>query len=276
MKTPIYTLRKLAFSAVLLAAVFSSCKQEKVENQIPRLITNNESFNEPAPEEGLFAIVKLNNPDSANNDNEELFGIKYKNATIKIQPDPANPESGNAKFAFAQFVNTQKTCILVQLADGSGLVAPFYLVALKNNKLDVVSLYRRSDGEKDIQFTRGKDRISNAGYLINNDFVVTNVNAKVYLIKRPVPKERIQGSFIVSSPDKKTLVFLVGSKLYQLHYPSGDTFIQPLNTTVTKNTANLYAWVQKNYRWQRDKNGVAFLKSMDNGDKIIDMRRPQI
>ncbi|MCD0489832.1 hypothetical protein LPB86_16430 [Pedobacter sp. MC2016-14] len=273
MKTTISTLLKFACSAAILSIAFTSCKQKQEQYYVPRPITANESFNEPLAQEGALLITKV--ASAGNAAEPELFTVKYKNNAVNIQPDSSNAASINGKFAFAQFVNTQKTCILVQLADSSGLVAPFYLIALKDNKLEVISLYRQSTGERDLEFTRGKDRIANAGFLINNDFVVTNVNAKVYFIKRPVPDERIQGSFIASSPDKKTLVFLVGSKLYQLHYPSGDTFIQPLNASVAASTANVYAWVQKNYRWQRNKNGIAFLKSIENGDEIIDMRRPQ-
>ncbi len=272
MKTLLYTL--YTFSALSLSVVLFGCQKPKEENYIPRVLTTNEDFNAPSPEPGILTISKFNDQQAnKDTDSKEWFGVTYKNAAVRIQTDPANQKSGTDKFAFAQFVNTQKTCLLVQLADNSGLVAPFYLVALKNNKLEVVSLYRPSAGERDLEFTKGKDRIGNAGFLINNDFIVTNVNAKVYLIKRPEPKERIQGSFIISSPDKKTLVFLVASRLYQLHYPTGYTFSEPLDVKLSPNTANLYAWVQKNYRWERDKRGIAFLKPIDNGNEIVDMSR---
>jgi hypothetical protein len=270
MKIQLYT---FLFSLILLGC---GHKEEK-KTYIPRTITANESFNtyEHDKEQRVLSVQQYGDSSSVSkkeDEQEDKFSVKFGDTTVRIQTNASDPKATADRFAFAQFVNTQKTCLLVQVADRSGLVAPFYVIALKDGKLDVVRIYRPSGGSQDSRFTKGLSRIGRSGYLINNDFFITSVDAKVYLIKRQNPAERIQGLHFINSPDKQTLVFLVSSSLYEVYYPTGETFTQPISLKAPKRAADLYRWVQDNYSWQKNKEGISFLKTNIDDNRIIDIK----
>lgn len=262
---------KNTFYALILSIILFSCQQNKEHSTTytPRLLTATESFNNyNSTGDSALTLVKYDAEKDAKN---ETYSLKFRDTTVRIQTDKADTSSIKDRFSFAQFVNTQKTSVLVQLADASGLTAPVYLISLKDNKLEVVSLYRASEGKEDRRFTEGITKVGRDGYLVNNDFFVTNVNSKVYLVKRQQPNERIQGVFFLKSPDKYTLAFLVQSSLYQVHYPTGETFSQALNIKVPKQMNDIYDWVQSNFVWQKAKSGASFLKENDS-DRIVDIK----
>ncbi|WEK18417.1 MAG: hypothetical protein P0Y49_16635 [Candidatus Pedobacter colombiensis] len=262
---------KNIFYALGLSVLLFSCKQQEITaNYTPRVLTANEKFNESYDgKDSVFTI--LQKKDQNTSEIKEEFNVKFKDTLVKIQINKADLNSATDKFASVQFVNTQKTALLVQLADNSGLAAPSYLLALKNGKLDVVSFYRPSTGKEDTKYTTGLNKLGRAGYLVNNDFFITNVNAHVYLIKRQNPEERIQGEFILNSPDKATLVFLTPSSLYQVHYPSDEVFNEKLTKQAPQTPTEISDWIKNNYSWTKNKKGITFLKFSDS-NRIVDIR----
>lgn len=239
----------------------------------PRVLTADEKFNEsPEGSDSTFKI--LIKKDLNTSETKEEYNVKFKDTLVRILINKADPASVTDRFAFVQFINTQKTSLLVQIADNSGLAAPFYLIALKDGKLDVVSLYRPSTGTQDTKYTNGLNQLGRAGYLINNDFFITNVNARVYLIKRQNAGERIQGDFILNSPDKATLVFLTPTSLYQVHYPSDQVFNEKLPSPAPQSAAMRSDWIRNNFSWEKNKKGITFLKFADS-DRIVDIKEFQ-
>nr|WP_121271250.1 hypothetical protein [Pedobacter schmidteae] len=261
--------------ALGLALILSSCQQkENAVTYTPRVLTADEKFN--GYEEGkdsAFTIV-LKKDQAQTSEGKEEFSVKFRDTLVKIQMNKADAGSTTDKFSLVQFINTQKTALLVQVADNSGLAAPCFVLALKDGKLDVVSLYRPSNGKQDSKYTTGLNKIGRAGYLVNNDFFIANVNAQVYLIKRQNPDERIQGEFILNSPDKSTLVFLTPSSLYQVHYQSDDVLNEHISKPAPQSSADIAQWVSSNFIWKKDKKGIAFLKFNDS-DRIVDMKEFQ-
>lgn len=257
---------------LLLSAVLWGCqKEEKARTFTARVLNANEEFNQYQKENtGVLKIHQLNDSVSDNSSGQkELFSVKFNDTILRIQTDVADKNVVSDKFAFAQFMNTQQTCLLVQLPGSEGFVAPVYLIALKNGRPDVVSLFRPSAGKQDRRFTKGLEAVGRSGYLVNNDFFMTTVDARVYLIRRQNPEERIQGIHFINSSDRKTLVFLISSSLYEVHYPTGETFSQQLSK-VPENPRDVYKWVQDNYSWQKNTAGISFLKKNDD-DKIVDI-----
>ncbi|HKG06593.1 MAG TPA: hypothetical protein VKB19_09060 [Pedobacter sp.] len=259
-------MKKVLYLFVLSAVIYSCGQKDISKTYVARPLTVTEKFNESAePGDTALKIVKYagNGKEEAG---KELFSIKYKDTLVTIKLSETDTSAGTAKLAFASFVNTQKTAALVQIADESGLTAPFFIVALKDGKLDVSSLYRASIGAKDSEYTKGLTKIGRNGYLINNDFFVANVNAKVYVLKRQNPDERIQGEFMTNSPDKTTLVFLTPatSSIYQVNYVSNQSLDQKLSKEAN---ADAYRHVQKSFTWQANSGGVYFFKP----DKVVDI-----
>ena len=194
--------------------------------------------------------------------------IKRGDTTALVQLNPDDTASIARDFSSAIFINTQKTTILAQVKDESGLTAPFVLFTLKDGNTEVVQLYRASKNTPD-EKVMGLYRVGRDGYLINQDFFITNVNAKVYLMKRENPEERINGQFFMMSPDKETMVFMMPSgKLYQIHYSTGETHSEPLG--ISPNAEGLYNHVQSNFSWAKTKRGISFLKKSNN-DRIVDI-----
>jgi len=263
-------MRKLVYALALSVFLFScSGKHESVI--VPRVLTETERFNSYQEGDALF-IMKYGTEDRIKEDKdaEGEFNIKFRDTTIFIQTNPSDPASKTDKFTFAQYVNTQKTTILAQIAGKEGGLSPVYLVNLNENKIDVVSLSRPSKGAKDKEYTQGMVKVGKTGYIINNDFFVTNVNAKAYVLKRENPDERIQGNYFNLSHDKQTLVFLTANSLYQIHYGTNQTNTQvlPADKSTSPDVAAVY--IASNYKWVVEKN-IAFLKKTGDSNKIVDI-----
>ncbi|MEJ5963154.1 hypothetical protein [Pedobacter immunditicola] len=264
------------FALLFVAVVLVGCQDgEKEKTYLPRTLVAGEDFNSYAKnDETPFTVLKLTDADAlvpAGEGPEEIFTVKFRDTTVQVQPDEADKGNVKHRFSLAQFVNTQKTSLLVQIADSSNLVAPYYLLTLKNDQVEVVNLYRPSKGESDVEITKGMVRVGSSGYLINNDYFITNVNAKIYPLKRQNPEERIQGEYFMNSPDKKTFVFLMADAFYEVHYPTNETFIVPFNGAPSNKSA-LYAWVQSNFSWQKNNKGISFLKQNADDNRIIDIK----
>jgi hypothetical protein len=240
----------------------------------PRILTADEKFNEGLESADSAFTILIKKNEAGTSEVKEEFNIKFQDTLVKIQINKADPNSATDKFSFAQFINTQKTTLLVQIADNSGLIAPFYLLAIKDGKLDVVSLYRASTGKQDSKYTIGINKLGRAGYIVNNDFYITNVNAQVYVLKRQNPEERIQGEFVLNSPDKSTLVFLMPKSLYQVYYPSDEAFNEPFSKAVPQSAADIPTWISNNFIWQKSKKGITLLKFSDS-NRIVDIREFQ-
>ena len=250
----------------LFLAVLLGCQpKENVKTYIPRALTANENFIQSEKSKNALTIEYDSTGTEAQA--QKIFSVKLKDTTVQIQTGSSKATN---KFSFAEFVNTEKTCILVQSADKSGLVAPFYLIYLNDNKLDVISVYKESHGAQDVRFTKGLTKIGRSGYVINNDFVITTVLTKVYPIKRQNPAERIQGLYFVTSPDKHTLVFLVGSSLYEVNYLTNEVFTQPL-TKIPKEPKAIFKWIEDHYSWQASGKDTYFLKANADDNRIIDI-----
>ncbi|MES2455556.1 MAG: hypothetical protein V4594_08455 [Bacteroidota bacterium] len=250
-----------AFSAIL----YSCGKKDISATYTPRPLTVTEKFNESAePGDSALRVVKYKGEEKEPA-GSELVSVTYRDTVVNIKIGDTD-SAATAKFASAQFINTQKTALLVQIADNSGLKAPYFIIAIKDKKLDVASLYRASNGKMDQEFTKGAIPVGRNGFLINNDFFVANVTAKVYVLKRQKPEERIQGEFIANSPDKTTLAFLTSqsSSLYQVNYVANEALDLPISKAVS---SDVYRYVQKNFSWQPTAGGVYFFKP----DKIVDI-----
>ncbi|MCZ4221894.1 hypothetical protein [Pedobacter rhodius] len=250
--------------ALFLSVTLFSCKQEKLENTYtPRVLNVGESFNEFPKEKGdALKIVKI---DSGRKEGD-LFVLKFRDTAILILDKP-KPLAN--RFYQPRFLNTQKTAALVQVADGSGLVSPFYIVSLKNEKPEVIKLDRPSAGANDSKVTAGLQELSLSTVLINNDYIVTLINGKVYPVKRQNEAERIQGKFLFNSSDKKTLVFATANSLYQVNYITGET----VNLSVpaaTLNPETVASNVQQNYHFKENSKGSLFLEKNDD-NKIVDI-----
>lgn len=266
---------KSGIYALLFASVFAGCKQkENIKTYTPRVLTANESFNDFAAEsKDKLTIVKITVPDSVKKESKELkewFGIKLGDTTVCIQTNMTDKDAVSSEFASVEFVNTKKTAVIVELANNTGLGSPFYLIALKNGKLDVVNFYRPSTSNQDSHLVKGMYKVGRSGYLIRNDFFVTTVDAKVYFMKRQDPKERIQGIYLINSPDKQTFVFLVADALYEVHYPTGEVFTLPLSGKAPKVAEQMFKYLQDNYSWHKNAKGISFLKANPDENRIID------
>ena len=264
---------KILLYSFLLSATLLGCKNEEATKAyVPTVLTANERFNEYQKSvEDSLVLVKYENKDKGVEGLKELFSVKFRDSIIGIQADAANPAALSSKFGFAQYVNTQKTCLLVQVADSSGITPRCYLIALKDGLPKIMSLYRPSNGAEDSRFTKGVIKAGNSGYLVNNDFFVANVNARVYLIKRQNPEQRIPGIYMVNSPDKSTLVFVINSSFYEVNYPTGEVLTLPVDKEAPKETGALFNWIQSNYIWKKNAKGISFLTKRPDDDRIVDI-----
>jgi hypothetical protein len=260
---------------LLISLALLSCNQRE-EGRIyaPRSLNGKESFNhfQKGAEDALTIYTYTDQESSGDADKGKVFGIKFRDTTVRIQINKSDKDAVTDRFALAEYLNPQKTALLVQIGDDSGLIAPFYLISLKEGQLDVVSIYRPSSGGDDRRFAKGLSRVGRSGYLINNDFFITTVDAKVYPLTRQQPDERIQGLYLLNSSDRKTLVFLVGSSLYQVNYPSGEVYTQALSADMPKVAEQVFPWIQNNYTWQTNAQGISFLKKNKDDDRIIDIK----
>jgi len=263
------------FYILLFSAVALSCKQDTKEHiYIARKLNPQEDFN-THPHEGAakFTIFNFVGKDAVLKKGD-LIGVRYGDTLIRIQPDPQDKALIHDHFGFAQFVNTEQSCILVQLANINGIPGPAYIIALKNGKPEVINPYLPSNGKEDSKYTVGVKSVGKSAYLINNDYLISVVNARLYPIKRQLPEERIQGTMFLKSADNETLVFLVKGSFYQVHYPSGETYTLPIPGKVnTDSSKDVYKWIQDNYTWIRNEKNISFLLPAPTDDGIKDMRR---
>ncbi|MBB5636379.1 hypothetical protein HDE68_002280 [Pedobacter cryoconitis] len=261
---------KLPLFAVALIILAAGCNQQekKVKNYIPGILTKNEVFNDfPKDASDSLSVVRVNEQGQ-----KDYLTVKFRDTTVRIQTEKSDTAKAAYKFVSAQFTNNQKTCLLVQLADSSGLVPRPFLIATNSGKLEVISLYRPSNGKDDRKFSRGVERVGATGYLVNNDFFITNVTSKVYLLKRQHPDERIQGQILLLSPDKQTIVFAVQDYLYQVSYRTNEDLNEPIAPGSPKDIASIYKWITANYSFRKNKNEVTFLRYNDD-NRIVDMRQ---
>jgi hypothetical protein len=252
-------MKKLLY--LLAIALLGSCAaKETVEKvYVPHLIDPGETFNE-YPSEKDSAITfnahqeKEGKPVGANP--KVWYQVKFGDTIVKIQTNKADPDYSNGKFIRGKFMNTQRTSLLAQIADGFGLRAKFYLISLRNHRLIVTELRRPTTKEGDLNYI-GLIHLGSEGYLINNDFLINPVNSKVYFLKRENADERIQGQYLLKSPDKGTLVFMKPSSLYQVNYQNDESLIVPFNFDATQ--PGLYMYIQENYVWKSKRPGLSFL-----------------
>ncbi|KIO77288.1 hypothetical protein TH53_10105 [Pedobacter lusitanus] len=263
---------KLSLVAVALLILSAGCNQqnEKTRNYVPRVLTQNEVFNDfPKDASDSISVVKISEPGE-----EPVLVVKFRDSTVHIQDKMTDTGGGLYKFKSSgvQFTNKQKTCLLVELADSSGLTPRPFLIATHNGKLEVISLYRPSNGKDDKKYTTGINKMGATGYLVNNDFFITNVTSKAYVIKRQHPDERIQGQVLLLTPDKQTIIFAVKDFLYQVHYRTNEDLNEPIAPGSPKEMGAVYKWITANYSFRKNKNGVTFLRYNDD-NRIVDMRR---
>ncbi|RAJ25372.1 hypothetical protein [Pedobacter cryoconitis] len=260
---------KLSLVAIALIILSAGCSQQdqKVKNYTPRTLTKNEVFND-FPTNASDSISVLSN----NQGKLETFSAKFRDSTVHIQAGAADQNKDATKFVSAQFINQQKTALLVQIADSSGMIPRPFLIAVKDGVLEVISLYRPSKGKEDLKFSKGVKKIGATGYLVNNDFFITNVTAKVYLVKRQNDEERIQGDVLLLSPDKQTIVFTAKNVLYQVNYRTDDVVSEPIVAGSPKgDEAAFNNWITTNYAFTKNKRGNTFLKYHDD-NRIVDMK----
>ncbi|WP_316750625.1 hypothetical protein [Pedobacter gandavensis] len=253
----------LALSLIIL--MFGCSKdEEKTKVYSPRVLTKNESFNH-YPEKKGDSITLYQSVDPKEGG---LMIIKFRDSSISIQADP---KKASNRFSFAEYINSQKTALLVQIADENGLAAPSFIISLKDGVgLEVVSLDRETKPGPGEKAGMGLSRLGRTGHLVNNDYFIRGVTGKAYVLKRQDPEQRIDGKFLLLSPDRNTIVFAAPKALYQVNYIADETSTLPLPGDQPATLAVVYNDVQNNYSFQTNKQGVSFLKKNDN-DKIVDI-----
>ncbi|MDN3586308.1 hypothetical protein QWY86_06490 [Pedobacter aquatilis] len=248
---------------LLLSVILFSCSESKLEKTVKaKAFTGDENFN--TTPNGKKDILTFSKVDSSNVQ-AITYNVKYRDTVIVIQNDPKPIVS---IFKQPRFLNTQKTAAIVQVADSSGLVAPYYIISSRNGQIEVTKLDRPSSGANDSKITKGLEELSLSIFLLNNDYVVTIINGRVYPVKRQNDAERIQGRFILYSEDKTTLVFATKTTLYQTNYKTGESVDLKVNEKLLapENMANF----NNNFTWYKNANGTSFLKESDP-DKIVDL-----
>jgi len=270
-------MKKLLFALSITSLLFSCKPAQNEKVLIPKILSANGIFN--GESSGKTDVINILDYKTGKElltgddpDTSKSYTLKYKDSVLSIQTDPADPKSASKQFASARYVNSKKTTLLVQLKDQSGLTAPCYILSLDNKKIDAISLYRPSKGAQDRKYTNGIISVNRDGYVVNNDFFVTNVKTRVYLIKRQNEAERIQGDFFLKSFDKETLVFLMPHSLYQVHYPTGLSNVIPLGADLPATLTGIQVWVSNNYSWHKTGKGISFLQKNPNENRIIDLK----
>ncbi len=252
-------MRKIIY-LFILSLLLLRCTEKEIEKTYPtRMISQGETFNDyPSEKDSTITF----NPKTEKKGNQfganpkAWYQIKFGDTIVRIQTDKNNPSITNGKFIRGKFMNTQKTCLLAQIADSSGLKAKFYLIALKNHQLSITALTRPSESPGSIKYM-GLIDLGSQGFLINNEFLLGFVNAKVYFLKRQNSDEPIQGQYAMSSSDKSTLVFLQPSSLYQVNYPTEESLTLPLK--VDARQAGIFMYIYEHYVWKTKRPGIMFL-----------------
>jgi hypothetical protein len=260
---------KLSFYCLLLSVFLVRCTyKENEKTYLPDVIQSNRTFNGYADEQDstlTFTAHKDKSGTAVGANPKIWYQVKFGDTVVKVQTNPADPASGNKKFIRGQFLNTQKTTLLAQIADSTGLAAKFYLIALKDHALQVTELSRPSTSQSN-KALLGLIEVGRSGYVVNNDFFVSYVNPKVYYLKRPNPDERINGQFFLKSPDSQTVIFLMpNSELYQVSYATNEVYSVPLGMDASKQ--GIYDFAEQNFTWIKNDRGVQFL--MPNNPKVI-------
>ena len=258
---------KTTFYAIILSLVFIGCKQGQLEkNYQARAFSTSDDFN--GFSKSKQDVLNIVSTDSVKANDTSFYSVKFKDTTIAIED---NKKVLGSKLAIAKFINTQKTAMLVQVAGKTGSVAPFYIISLKDGKPEVVSLARPSTGKSDQKFTIGLEELTlTSVMMVNNDFIITTVNSRVFPLKREKPDERIQGKFFMLSPDRNTVAFLTDSSIYQVNYMSGMTLTQPIPSKILSQPESINQQIQQNYSWQ-DSKGISFLKPAADDNRIVDI-----
>ncbi|RZK81322.1 MAG: hypothetical protein EOO92_04910 [Pedobacter sp.] len=260
---------KIAIVLCSMGIVLLGCgKKEFEQTYVPELIKPNQTFNDSYSEKD--SVLRFTRHDEGEGkplgeNPKTWYGVTFGDTVVKVQTIPSDPSSAKYKFIRGKFMNTQKTCLLVQIADTFGLQAKFYIIALKNHRLTVTELRRPASNEN--KNTIGLTYVGRDGFLINNDFFMTFVNAKVYFLKRQYEDERIDGQFFLKSEDKQTLVFLQEGSLYQVNYYADKSTTIPLDVDARKPGIQMY--IQENFVWKKDSFGVSFLKQEKNALAVI-------
>ena len=261
-------LRTLSFICVTCGMLLSCGKTEKTQIYVPEIIKPKQNFNDSYSEKD--SILRFTRHDEAGGkalgeNPKTWYGVTFGDTVVKIQTVKSSPASARHKFLRGKFMNTQKTTLLVQVADTFGLQAKFYIIALKDHRLQVTELVRPARYEN--KNTIGLAYVGRDGLLINNDFFMTFVNAKLYFLKRQYDDERIEGQFFMKSDDKQTLVFLQPAALYQVNYSANQSTTTPLSVDPRKPGLHLY--IQENFVWKADSFGVSFLKQDKNELAVV-------
>ncbi|WP_231462218.1 MULTISPECIES: hypothetical protein [unclassified Pedobacter] len=254
---------KVTYLFVLISICFFSCSESKLEKTIvANNFTGEENFNTtPKSKKDILTFKKVD----SSNVNAITYNVKYKDTVISVKNDPKPVAS---IFLQPRFLNTQKTAAIVQVADSSGLVSPFYIISLHNGQPEVTKLDRPSNGAMDSKITKGLEELTLSIFLLNNDYVVTIINGRVYQLKRQNDAERIQGRFILYSPDKTTFVFATKTSLYQTNYKTGESVDLKASSDLLapENMANF----NNNFTWYKNAKGTSFLKVSDP-DRVVEL-----
>ncbi|KLT66551.1 hypothetical protein [Pedobacter sp. BMA] len=257
---------KIKLLALISCVALFACKGNLEKTYSPEPIAANQTFDEiPKSEKAIFTLVKI---DSNRADGQEHFKIQYRDTTLSVQ----NGKNKLAvEFRNARFVNSQNTAVVAQVVDSTQNVAPFYVFALKDGSVEVMSLDKASKGKNDGLYTQGLVELTRTNFVINNDYIVNSVSGKINTIKRQNPDERIQGKFLMYSRDKTTLVFLTEKELYQVNYRNGETQSLTVPASLLANAAGIQNEIASNYSWTTNNHGTPFLKYNGNSDRIVDI-----
>jgi hypothetical protein len=256
---------KNLFSAILLSTVLFSCSTDVLERKLtPRDLKVNEEFNEiPNNKANVFSFVESRS-NSKTGKNE--YFINYKDTLVSVE---LGEKQLLQRFVKPEFLNSQKTAVIVQASDSAGLASPFYILAANKGKLEAILLDRPFKNKRK---NTGLEKISRANFIINNDYLVTSINGKVYPIKRQIEDEPIKGKIFMLSKDGTTLVFLTNNSFYQYNYKTGESFNLPIPASLVNNKESIFGIVQRDYTWADNKNGTPFLKERFDDNRIVDIK----
>ncbi len=252
---------------ILLSISVFACKQSDFEKTYtPRPFNIGEDFNAfSKTKDEVLSIIKI---DSNDKDRGDLLSIKFKDTTVTIK----NKQGLLAKdFSQARFLNSQKTAILAQVKKKLGQ-EPFYILSVNEGGLEIIDLAILSKGKNDQKFANGLEELTRSSFIVNNDFLITAVNGKVYPIKRQNPNERIHGKFFMYSKDKTTLVFVTANSLYQVNYLTDETFNLPISPKMFNQNQVIYSQIQQNFSWKKNEKGTPFLLHNPDENRIVDIK----
>jgi len=256
---------KNIFLVFFISITFLACEKSIPEKTLmPRPFKRGEQFNDyPKSNNNIFNLKKI---EVGERDQDDKFQVNFNDTLITV----ANYSNQLiTSFLTPRFLNSQKTAIMVQAVDRAGLASSFYVLSTKNGKLEAIELVRPSRLKRK---TTGMEEFSRSSFIINNDFVITTINGKVYPIKRQDQNDPIDGKIFMVSKDGSTLIFLTADSFYQYNYVTDESFNLPVNPNMLKDKAKIYKNVQKDFSWFKNANGALFLKQNVNDDRIVDIK----